>query len=575
MRSWLILSLFVACAVWCLPQDAQAQRARCYAKCKRMYPCTYTKRYFTRRYCQPRRFCRWRYQCRESIFGERLCRRRYVCKRRRRCTYRRYSRSVRTCRAKMLCFRRCLRIPIGTRGRGDEGEGDELDDSPDRQFLRNRRTYRERSNTRQRYENRYKAPRGNERYKQPRGKERYKRKGYRGYPPTRRPIRTVPVSHNSGGTVPPRRNDNRGGETGDNMELFFDQKGQMRRVKLPPPRKAPVSKETLEQRKRLRTLKEQLAKRKAELERLRNMTQKQQDRLKKLKSLSAKERALVEKERANRKKLQQERFAELATIKKQREAEQRRLKRIQQRASKMQRLAQREKHLAIQRRKLAKLRLIALKKKHSKQLQMLKEQESKLAKRMHTIRRRKKRIKRERSTESQAQVAFNKGKLKTALAIFSKNGNKKMAHMVKDFRAAYYAGSRESRNRNASSAIPHLEKAHMLDLELGGGKSIYTKRVRAMLGNMHIYRGLLAMSRRSYESAYVYFNVAKRYTPRHRSIRSKLKELRKQAKKYFAQGKANTKQPRIARRYLQKVIRLVPPDDKLYRRARTLLTSIQ
>lgn len=612
IRFAFVLAVLVG-TVWFAPTEAQAKtRLECRIVCGYKRICYRVPRCYVRRYCRPSNRCYWTRVCEPNAFGDEICEHRRVCRRTRRCSYRRYCYKYRRCRRKRRCYRRCRRVRVAPeppvrnappptapppRRRAYQQEvmhndtGSSAGAKPGAPIRRTpppspganapAPTRTQPAPTRTQPAARRKPP-----VRRP-GSSDTKWDPLFGVmgttpgatPPGATPPRTRPPV--ARGAVPARPAGRRPAApgsrppaarpSGDLSSYWLNPLGALKSGKKPPvPRpqggKAPnrPAAPSAAQRKRqehLRALEAKLARRKAELERLRQLASEEQKRLRNLQRMSAKQKALAKRERELRQRLREQRQKELKMLRRQRTKEQKRLRRLQ-------RLAAREQQLLARRKRLLELQRRAFAKRQKAALARLKKQEVALRSKVTNLRNQRRQISKTQNDTANAQASFNKGRLKEARQKFQKRKQGKMLALLNKFKSALREGRRAHQYRNPERAIPKLEQALMLDLELGGGRSVFTRQIRLMLANMYVSRGLMAMSRRNYSSAYLYFSVAHRYNPRHPSLKVNSKKLREIAKGYYKQALASKNKPDIARRYLQKVVRIVSPRDPLYRKAR-------
>ncbi len=301
------------------------------------------------------------------------------------------------------------------------------------------------------------------------------------------------------------------------------------------------------------------------------------------------QRRLAERRRLEKlERLRKAQLKELQRLRAERLAERRRLE-------KLKKLAQMKIQLAKKRARLAELQRLAAKRQYERMLRRLKKKEERLAKMRARLQRKSRTYRRKRSKGidkltrlnrratryqrpvtvkrlNKGQRLFNRGKIHAALQWFEQHEKENYLNKLKEFLRVYRQGKAAHQSRNADKAIPKLERAYTLDIDIGEGHSRFTRLIRLMLANMYVSKGMLALSQHFYPSAFIYFSTAKRHHPKHFVANAKLLFLQKLAQKYYKLGKHYQKNnPQLARKYMRKVIRIVPRKSSLYKKARKIL----
>lgn len=315
------------------------------------------------------------------------------------------------------------------------------------------------------------------------------------------------------------------------------------------------------------------------------------------------------KQRVEEKKRRREeaaRLAELNDLRKKRLAEVQRLKELrlseQKRINALKKLSTEEARVAAQQQLLLKKQREALQQKHLSSLSTLRQQETALKAKVEQLKLQKQKLKQDASDSTRKRLArlkslaalrkraqrkrqyrrrrhrpygvrlFCKGQVKSAMRWFAKRRRKRIVQKIRTFQSSFRLGQHAHNRRDPDTAIPELERALTLELEISASKSLFSRKIRRMLSNMYVSKGLLAMSQRSHSSAYIYFSVAKRHYRKHPTALLGLKQLAGIAKKIFKNAKRYEKTaPPLFRKHMRKVLQIVPKRSALYKKVSKLL----
>lgn len=286
-------------------------------------------------------------------------------------------------------------------------------------------------------------------------------------------------------------------------------------------------------------------------------------RLAQLRKQTKKEILLAAQRRLLNKRLIRQEKDEITALRKQRSSEKKRLARLRT-------LVARQKKL---RREQSRLRaILAAKKARSRKQRRLRRHAQKRLARIKResarIKKQKKKIDEKKRLAQRALQQFNKGSCSQAASYFRKAGRTELSKKLKEFETNMNMGRGAYNRRNVVVAIPLLERALTLDLEIGGGRSRFTRSIRGMLANLYMIKGRIEMTRNDYSGAFLYLRTARRYMPKHGRVQYYLKKLRNKAHHYYKLATTQYKDDvRMKRRYLQNVTRILYPHDALYKKA--------
>ncbi len=152
---------------------------------------------------------------------------------------------------------------------------------------------------------------------------------------------------------------------------------------------------------------------------------------------------------------------------------------------------------------------------------------------------------------------------------------KKLLSNMKKFLSAFEDGMRAAKKKKADRAIKSLKKAEALNKKIAKGKSAYAKDIKKNLSKMYTLRGVESLRDEEYEDAFRNFKKALSYDSGNKRAKKGLEKLQKAAKKlYFEAYAIKSSDPKEAKRKLKTILKIVPSNNKWYKKAKKLLKSM-
>ena len=293
------------------------------------------------------------------------------------------------------------------------------------------------------------------------------------------------------------------------------------------------------------------------------------------------------------KKLREQSKQQLAQLKQQALQEKQQLGELRKLKEQNEKLLQQQQALELQREKARKqrlhrevTRLAARKARLKKAMMALKRRRARVRRRRARARRvRRRRIRRlatlrkqrtkhrhqwkvRRQKKRDYRYYFRKGNLNKAQELSFGRDNKR----VMEFMRMYFDGQAAYTKRSANRALPKLERALTLELQICKGRSTYHHELRKMLGEMYVLKGIQSFSSQNFPTSYLYFSRSLRHTPRSEAARSNIKKLGRIAAHLYDKALRNKGNRQIFLRLLRKALGCVPSRSKLAKRIRKHLS---